>query len=226
MGPNESVQSQAAAAADFDQHEHRGDGARIASSLYDGLNTLRNLFYTRAYSDVVNVFGTDSIMVPVSATQTEAKAKAEIDLYLIVESAAEARSTNLVGDGDDWYLHWLARLRLGEAAEAAIAPRLLQMAAKGPDERRRSFSVVLERTLPEASRAPLIVYRLLPLAAAIVTSMAFGDANRAAETRKRQRALLPGIGDCQQCRGNLLENGEKCQQCGNPFWKYQWLTAE
>jgi hypothetical protein len=225
MGPNDPVQSRAAAAAEFDAHEHRGDGARVASSLYDGLNTLRNLFYTRVYAEVVNVLGTDSILLPVSAAQTEARAKAEIDLYLVAESAVEAVEAKYVGAAEDWYLHWLARLRLGEAAESART-RLTQFAAKSGDERRRSFSVVLERTLPEASRAPLIVYRLLPLAAAIVTATAFGDQNRAADARKRQRMLLPGIGDCNQCRGSLLDNGEKCQQCGNPFWKYQWLTAE
>ena len=49
---------------------------------------------------------------------------------------------------------------------------------------------------------------------------------RALEARKRQQSILPGIGDCGACRGNVLDNGERCAQCGNPIWKYDWLTAE
>jgi rRNA maturation endonuclease Nob1 len=46
------------------------------------------------------------------------------------------------------------------------------------------------------------------------------------EARKKQIDLLPHISDCHACRGNPLENGERCQQCGNPMWKFDWLVAE
>ena len=38
--------------------------------------------------------------------------------------------------------------------------------------------------------------------------------------------LLSIIRDCAECHGSVLENGEQCRNCGNPLWKYDWLTAE
>jgi hypothetical protein len=43
--------------------------------------------------------------------------------------------------------------------------------------------------------------------------------------RERQKQMLSVITDCNRCRGRLLENGEKCANCGNPLWTYKWLTA-
>ena len=43
---------------------------------------------------------------------------------------------------------------------------------------------------------------------------------------ERQIALLPGIRDCHDCHGAVLDVAEKCQQCGNPMWKHDWLTAD
>jgi hypothetical protein len=59
-----------------------------------------------------------------------------------------------------------------------------------------------------------------------MTAVAFGDTALAQELRKRQIRLLPSILDCHDCRGSVLDNNEKCPQCGNPFWFCNWLTAE
>ena len=124
-------------------------------------------------------------------------------------------------------MQWLGRLRLGDAvASPAVAQRLTSYRGKSPDDRRRVFSNQLQRVQPEAVRAPLVMFRLLPLAISIVTSLAYGDHPRAEETRKRQVAWLASIADCHACHGRLMDIGEECPQCGNPIWKYNWLTAD
>jgi hypothetical protein len=70
------------------------------------------------------------------------------------------------------------------------------------------------------------MFRLLPLAILIVTSIAFGDHPLAEETRKRQVTWLSSIADCHACHGRLMDVAEECPQCGNPIWKYNWLTAD
>lgn len=227
MNAEEQVQLRAEAAAEFDRHEHRNDGDRVAGSLTDGLNMLRELFVARVSVDLEQEVGMDSMLSPVSALKTEARAKAEIDIYQIAEVCVAVRERNYATDVDGWFEPWLTRLRLGDfAASDAVTQRLTHYRGRGPDDRRRAFVMVLERTIAEARQAPLIIYRLQPLAVSIVAASAFNDYGRAAEDRKRQVALLPGIGDCHHCRGGMLEIGEKCGQCGNPMWKYDWLTAE
>lgn len=227
LSQEERVQRRAAAAASLNLHEHRNDGEQIVNSLEAGLHELRDALYTRIHADVEQEFGMDSMLSPLSLVKSEARTKAEINIYQIAESAAEARASNYASGADDWFVRWLATLCLGEQSELpAVVQRLSQYVGKSADDRRRTFSTVLERTLPEARHAPLIVYRLLPLAVAIVTAVAFGDHARATDARKRQTTLLPNIPDCHQCHGNLLDNGEQCASCGNPMWKYDWLTAE
>jgi hypothetical protein len=227
MNPEEQVQLRVEAAAEFDRHEGRSDGHRVAGSLTDGLNTLRDLFVARVSVDLEQEVGLDSMLSPVSALKTEARAKAEVDIYQVAEVCVAVRERKYATDVENWFEPWLTRLRLGEfSANEAVAQRLTHYRGRGPDDRRRAFVMMLERTIAEARQAPLIIYRLQPLALSIATAMAFDDFPRAAEERKRQIALLPGIVDCHHCRGGLLETGEKCGQCGNPMWKYEWLTAE
>jgi hypothetical protein len=227
MSPEERVRVRAEAAAEIDHHEGRTDGERIAQGLGDGLKLVRDLLFSRMHGDVEQVFGVDSMLAPIALARTEDAAKTEIDLYQTAEVVAHAREQRYLASEGDWCLRWLGRLRLGAAVDSPeLSQRLSRYASKGADDRRRAFSVALERTLPEARRAPLILYRLLPLAVAIVADMAFGNHAGAAELRKRQIALLPGIRDCHDCRGALLDIGEKCHQCGNPLWKHDWLTAD
>jgi hypothetical protein len=211
----------------FNQHENRTDAMNVVNSLNDGLSILSDLLFTRVHADVELVIGVDSMLLPVAALQSEARARKEIEIYLIAESVAEARTNHYVSTDDDWYLHWLGQLRIGTQMDnPEVINRLADYGSKPPDDRRISFCGMLERTFREAAHAPLIIYRLLPLAIWIATAMAFGDHPRAALARRQQMNLLSAIGDCRQCHGSLLENGEKCAECGNPLWKFEWLTAE
>ena len=120
----------------------------------------------------------------------------------------------------------MARLRLGPSQpDDRVTKRVESYLAKTADQRRLTFSDVMGRALPESRHAPLVLFRLMPLAVEIVTALGFGDSPQAAEVRQRQSAILPAIGDCERCRGKLLENGEQCPECGNPLWLFDWLTS-
>jgi hypothetical protein len=123
-------------------------------------------------------------------------------------------------------LSWLARLRLGDAHDAPeYVERLEDYLGKTSDQRRLAFTDVLADVLPDSRRAPLVLFRLLPPAVRIVTALAFGDHVRAREARSSQATHLPAIDYCRRCRGEVLENGERCEQCGNPLWEFKWLIA-
>jgi hypothetical protein len=159
--------------------------------------------------------------------KSEANTNLEIEIYQTVEAALGIRENHYLMSDDSWMMKWLARLRLAESAESsAVVQRMAFYAERSADDRRRAFLSRLQQVLPEAGRAPLVMFRLFPLAVSIAVTLAFGDHPRAEETRKRQVTWLPSIADCHACHGRLLENGEKCQHCGNPFWKYDWLTAD
>ncbi|HEV3004098.1 MAG TPA: hypothetical protein VGX78_06525 [Pirellulales bacterium] len=220
-------QRRADAAAEFDRKRNRQDGAFVVNSLADGLSTLRDALFTRVHADVEKIVGMDSILSPAAADRSAASARTEIELYQIAESASSVEVDGYVPDDAAWYRQWLARLRLGERCQSpVVAGRLEHYRSKTADERRRAFAQLLERSLPEARHAPLIVYRLFPLAVAVATAVAFGDHSRAGAARNRQVFILPGISDCPTCHGRVLANEEKCAQCGNPFWTYEWLTAD
>jgi hypothetical protein len=226
MNIDSGAHRHAEAARNFNARENRSDGLQVASSLVDGLNMLRDSFFTRVHADVQNTFGTDSMLMPVSAVKSEAKAGLEIDVYLIVESALHVREAQYVHSEGDWFEAWLAELRLGPIVRTeGVRQRLAHYGAKTSDQRRHAFAGLIERSVPEARQAPLVMYRLLPLAAVVATSIAFHDYDRAVEARKRQIAALPSIRDCPGCHGGVRENSEKCPVCGNPFWQYAWLTA-
>jgi hypothetical protein len=215
------------AAAEFERRRNREDGAFVVNSLADGLSTLRDGLFTRVHADVEKFIGRDSILSPAAADRSAANARTEIELYQIAESASSVDVEGYLPDDVAWYRQWLSRLRLGERCDLpVVASRLEHYLSKTADERRRAFSQLLERSLPEARHAPLVVYRLFPLAVAVATAVAFGDHSRADIARKRQVFILPGISDCPTCHGRVLANEEKCPQCGNPFWTYEWLTAD
>jgi hypothetical protein len=222
----ESVRRHARAAEEFNRHEHREDGAQAAGSLAGGLDVLRESLYFRVHLDVQQVGGVDSMLIPVSKLNAQQQARTEIELFEVAESAATVRECGYVATSDDWYLQWLARLRLGDACDAAKhVQRLEDYLGKTPDERRLAFIDVLAEVLPYSRRAPLVLFQLAPLAVRIVTALAFGDHTRAREARNTQARHLPAIHYCRRCQGEVLENGERCEQCGNPLWDFKWLTA-
>ena len=212
------------AASEFDEHEHRGDGAILAHSLADGLDTLRTELFERAHEDVEATIGLDSMLLPVSPIKTELATNVEIEIYLIAQSTDEVSNRSYVSDSS-WFATWLGGMRLGDTFHKdSLQKRLAEYLRLSPEQRRLEFSDVLVQTFPEARHIPLVLYRLIPIAARIVTAVAFGDHDRAGELRKRQLTLLPGITDCHQCDGKPLDNGDQCGNCGNPIWTYKWLT--
>ena len=211
---------------EFDRHEDRTDGVRVVRSLVDGLNMLRSVTFRRVHQDVQVEYGMDSMLIPVSLEKSERQTKTEIELFQIAEATKAAKDNEYVAFDDDWFAEWLTRLRLAdEAGSEANQNRLASYFAQSTSERRLAFSDVLAEVFPESRRAPLVMFRLLPRAVRIVVSLAFGDHLTATELRSRQILHLPAIEDCQDCDGLVLDNGERCDRCGNPLWNYQWLTS-
>ena len=226
METEESVQRLQHAVEEFNRHEHRGDGVRVAGSLAGGLTLLRDLLYARVHDDVELRVGTDSMLLPVSLEKTAKTTKVEIDLYQAAVSAIAVRQQGYVSGSDDWYANWLVGFHLGRLAEdPRCAKRLATYLTGTPDGRRLTFTNVMARTMAESRRAPLVLFRLLPHAIEIVTALAFEDHVLCDAAREQQYHLLPSIRDCHHCRGKLLDNGEECRLCGNPLWKFEWLTA-
>jgi hypothetical protein len=215
------------AAKEFNDHTRRTDGERVAGSLTSGLSLLQDSLYLRLNEDLERIIGRDSMLVPVSQLKTRQATKTEITIYEIAESREVAERLGCVGPGDRWYVLWLARLRLGESeVDAKAIDELTRYVSMTPHERQLAFTNVLAKVLPESRRAPLILFELLPLAIQIVAAAALGDHVGALELRRQQRVHQPAIADCHSCRGQVLENGEQCQECGNPLWKHEWLIAE
>jgi hypothetical protein len=226
MEIEEFVKRRADAAEEFNLHEGRSDGVEIAGSLAGGLTILRDTLYKRLHEDVQRLMGEDSILAPLSEEKTERLVKIEIELYQVAVSAAAVHRGDYADGGPEWFWQWLSRLRLGPSQpDDTVTKRVECYLAKTPNQRRLTFTDVMARALPESRRAPLVLFRLMPLAVEIVTALAFGDSPQATEVRQHQVALLPAISDCDQCRSKLLENGEQCPECGNPLWLFDWLTS-
>jgi hypothetical protein len=222
------------AVAAFERLATGHDAVKVVDRLSAGMNLLRDSFFHRIHGDLEDAIGRDSMLSAVSPLKSEEKARLEIELYQINETAIEIdesgwrQGAHAAGPVNrDQLIQWLVKFRLGDSSsDSAIARRLAGYSGKRADERRMLFAAALERAFPEARRAPLVVYRLIGLAAAIHAALAFGDCSRARDLRKRQKSLLPSIADCRTCHGEVLDSGEKCHQCGNPFWKHEWLVAD
>ena len=225
MTAQEIVDRCSAAAEEFDQHENRGDGLQIIERICGSLTRIRDSFFDRVHSDVEIRVGRDSMIMPVSEEKTERTTKLEIEVYEAVVSADAAAERGYVSDGA-WYRDWLARIRLGNIEpDSRAARRLAYYAGKSTTEQRMAFSNILAAALPEASRAPLILLKLLPLAVQAATAQAFGKSADAMQWRHEQTEILPAISGCHQCHGALLDNGDQCDMCGNPVWTFEWLTS-
>jgi hypothetical protein len=226
MVVGEKVRRRDEAASAFDQHERRNDGAVVVRSLSDGLTVLRDLAFRRVHYDVESAFGVDSMLMPVSAVKSELQAKIEIEIYQVAEAVVAAAEHNYVRDDGDWFRNWLTGWRLADFDDLKHRDRRLNgYLVRTADERRLSFGDIMSEVFPESRRAPLVLFRLLPHAVHIAAALAFGDHFTASELRNRQCFHLPAIEDCQECHGGLLDNGERCSRCGNPLWKYEWLTS-
>lgn len=204
---------------------HR-DGVKssaIVNSLWSGLTTLRKLFLARLHRDAPDL--TWARLTVSGAKRGFHQAAEEIDIYSLIVVVAEAEHSGYSNGEIAWFRDWLLRLRWGDEITSAILERIQSYEHHSDGERRRRFASFLEQAIPEATHAPLIIYRLYPRAVRVATALAFGDALRAKEVRSEQISYLPIIGDCHQCHGLPLENGEICPDCGNPLWKINWLCA-
>lgn len=225
MDADDVVQQQTAAVKDFNRHEKRSDGAQVVAGLLDGLTILRGSLFGRIHGDVEKMFGVDSMLVPISEMKTKAHADRETELYEVAECTVAARSGRYLSGVDEWFPGWLARLRLGQPACDAELPRIGEYLSLSADERRLRFTDVLAHVVPESRRAPLVLFRLFPLAVHVATHVAFGNREAANQIRLRQKMELPAIDDCPKCRGKILEYDQQCPDCGNPLWKSQLLTV-
>jgi hypothetical protein len=214
------------AAHELNQAEDRSDGARVATGLSNGLGILCTSVYDRIHHDVETKLGKDSLMMPLSELKAKQRTSDEIEIYQIAEAGAAARHFGYISGSDDWCLQWLARLRLGDRGQDPnILDRVHNYFAEPSENRVLVFGDALVRVMPEARRAPLILFRLVPLAVQVAMACAFGDHDTAASLRRQQAAIQPAITDCRQCRARLLACEEQCRACGNPLWKYEWLES-
>lgn len=203
------------------------EAERVVVSLSDGLKLLGDLFFARVGHDVEEQGNLDSMLMPAGAAsemRTALRVHTLIDVYSCVEATHEAQS-EVISNSDSWFEPWLLGLRLPANELNAISEYRDLFAVGDEEHRRRAFASALERRMPQATRAPLVVYRLYPLAVRVAVAVALGDHWRARQIRSEQIQVLPFIADCHHCHGQPLDNGETCAHCGNPLWKHEWLSA-
>ena len=225
--PATQLERRSAAAEALLQQRDDVESQQIVHSLCDGFDLLIDLFFNRIDRDVEQTFGLDSMMMPPSTVgeiKASQRARSLIDVYTHVVAAEEACDRNFVTDSV-WFADWLTTLRSDSPDDGSHTKRAAQYREMKPDERRLKFASSLERRLPSATQAPLVLYRLFPLAVRMVVAVAFGENLRAGELRNQQIALLPIIADCHECHGRPMDNGDRCSTCSNPMWGYDWLTA-
>ncbi len=211
------------AAVEFDRHEGRSDGKKIAHHLASNLTSLRESLLRRVLTPDESV-PLDSMLLPVSKLKAQQHASEEVEAFMIAESADAVRLFKLIKRAEPWYVDWLTTMRLDSWNPLSDVPERVAGYLKKPsDERRLQFSNLLVEAIPETRRAPLVLFRLLPTAVHVATTLAFGDSAAAGRVRAEQIKILPSIAYCQQCHGGLLADGKECTTCGNPLWNQQWL---
>jgi hypothetical protein len=221
----ENSSARAEAAHEYDSRTGRGDGQNVVEVLSRRLALLQDLLYLRLHGEVQQKIGQDSMLMPVSELKAQLAAKTETALFQAAESRAEAIELGVVAAEDDWFAPWLCRLLLDEA-DAEELERLAAYTRQPDRQRQLSFTDVLAKVLPQSNQAPLVLFNLYPLSVRIAAALAFGDRPRAEKLRRQQFDVQPALADCTVCRGQLLNTGKQCPQCGNPVWKHKWLVAD
>ncbi|MBN2579755.1 MAG: hypothetical protein JXB10_12265 [Pirellulales bacterium] len=226
MSGSLSSDKYAHAVAEYNRQARRSDGEQVVPCLATGLAQIRDTLYPRLHQDVERHVGQDSMRMPVSALRAAQQALREINLYEAVEAAEAAARFGYLSTPRPWLAPWLARLLMCEEnLDEETQRRLAICQSQKPDQRHCTFLDALARVLPQSVEAPLVLFRLLPLAIQITVAQAFVDQERAAQLRREQIAVLPAIADCPHCHGRVMESVEACPACGNPLWKYEWLRA-
>lgn len=213
----------AKAAAEFDRHEGRSDGTEIANRLTRNLTAVRESLLRCVLAPDQSI-ALDSMLLPTSQLRAQQQASEEIEAFMVAESAEAVRLFKLVKSADPWYAEWLKAMRLESWNPLGnVSERIAGYLEQSGDERRLHFSNILVATIPEARRAPLVLFRLLPTAVHLTSVLAFGDTKAAKKVRADQIKILPSITYCRQCHGELLADGKECSACGNPLWNRHWL---
>ncbi len=169
--------------------ERIGEGhpTSAAVSLMNGLTTLRTLLMTRLHNDFGSEFGIDSVLAPATAAEGLRQmlhASEEIEAYSLVLVMDEVAHKNYAKGDAEWFRDWLLHLRFGGEIDSKIIDRMHVYAAQD-DKQRRRFASALEQALPEARKAPLVIYRMFPRAVRITTAVAFGDMQRGSRSAGR-----------------------------------------
>lgn len=204
-------------------HQRQGDA--MARGLAEGQIVLRDAMYLRLHDDVERVIGVDSMFVPVSEQRSLRQTKSQIELFQIAELTDWAGQSAYLGAEIEPFWRWLLKHAREAGSADSDAKTVAAYLALAPRQRHLAFTDVLVKAFPEARRAPLVLFRLFPLAVRLATSQAFGDEPAAELLRNQQLEELPAIADCRRCRGRLLPIGEMCRDCGNPLWKGEWLNV-
>ena len=211
------------AATEFEQHEKRSDGAKVADRLMRALTSLREALFRRVLTPDKDI-PLDSMLLPVSKLKAQQHAAEEVEAFMIAESAVAVRSLKFVKEPEPWFTDWLTAMRLDAWNPLGNVPeRIAGYLAESDDKRRLRFSNLLVESIPEARRAPLVLFRIFPAAVHLATALAFDDSVAAKKIRAEQIKILPSIAYCQECHGGLLSGCNECSTCGNPLWNQQWL---
>lgn len=228
MSIQNQFQRRESATAVFAVHCPNRPAASVVDSLASGLTLLRDLLTTRLHEDVEVQFGFDSMVAPLSPSlgiKQIQRASAEIDSYATVVVDDEVSRGEYIDVSGAWFLDWLIQLPLGDDWQLARSELADPYRGLSDNARRLRFASNLRQAVPESVKAPPVLFLLFPLAVRIVAAAAFGDAQRTQTVRAEQIALLPAIGDCPDCYGRVLGNGERCTSCGNPLWTFDCLRA-
>ena len=151
----ECLERRAAAAAELSVREPRLAAEQVTHSLVYGLNSLRNLLFTRIHEDVEANLGRDSMLLPLSVEASEHSAKCEIEAYQLVVAALAAWDRGWVTSDFKWFIGWLAQLRLGDDVHDSRWRRRVRRYVTLPeDEQRLSFSATWRRCFPRPAGHP------------------------------------------------------------------------
>ena len=169
--------SKAEAGQEFNERCRRTDGVTVLENLAAGMIILRDILYFRLHQDVERLVGEDSMYMPVSESRSQRRTKSDIELFQIAESTSAAKDPRS-GVDVDWYLAWVTRYHRSPSPGQGNNAQLNSYLGQAPDARRLAFTDVLTKVLPESRRAPLVLFRLFPMAVQLATFLALGDRAR------------------------------------------------
>ena len=83
-------------------------------------------------------------------------AQVEIEAYSCIVIDEEVNQHGYLADSHEWFLEWLFRLRLGSGFRDVFEKRVDFYRSPTREDRRMKFVSVLQHTMPDSRRAPLL----------------------------------------------------------------------